>query len=124
MEIYELKNVHGSRDELSDVDYARARRANESIPFQKKDRAFVIGGGLARSGHSARLGEILNYTLRTYRNLNRHFINNQFSVEEFQRLLFPIGLPVRLGCRLPFYGQIELWDKNRMNLLWASRPLE
>ena len=124
MERFELVGLLGSRQPWTDAEHHGLRKAGVSAPVQIGNRIFVPGGGIVTSGHSTRLTLFSNRFWKMYTLVKDRFINNQFSVQEFERFLFPIGLPVRLGCRLTFDGRLELWDKARNHTLGTSPPLE
>ena len=124
MEAYEAKGIMPPRNQWSDDELSQIRKGRLTSFFQIEGRFFLPGFGISTSGHSTRLILISNRFWRAYNQIKSQFINNLFSVAEFQLFLFPIGLPVRLGCRLTFDGRLELWDKSRRHTLWTSPPLE
>ena len=124
MERFEAKGLFGSREPWTDADHEGLRNAGSSAPVQIGNRIFSLGGGVVTSVHSTRLTYISKGFWIMYNLIRERFINNHFSVHEFQLFLFPIGMPVRLGCMLTFDGRLELWDKARRHTLWTSPPLE
>ena len=124
MEVYEAKGIIAPRNQWSDHDLSEIRNGRLTSFVQIEERVFIPGFGISTSGHAVRLTLVLYRFWRAYNHIKDRFINNHFSVQEFQLFLFPIGLPVRLGCMLTFDGRLELWDKARRHTLWTSPPLE